>query len=203
MGMAMTSPVAVPVRADDFPLSLVAAGEGRAVAAFYRQHASDVYRFIARRVEGPVEDIEELLQDTMIAAVRSAHRFRGECSVRTWLCSIARNQIMQRQRTDLRKKRIPSSLSVAMDEADMDSAHQQSVGCECSSDLGETLARQEMVRQILERLDPASREALLLRYVDEFSVRDIAQIWNKSERSVEGLLRRARQRAREIGVQYL
>ncbi|MDQ2731680.1 MAG: sigma-70 family RNA polymerase sigma factor [Armatimonadota bacterium] len=200
--MAMTSRVAAQVRADETSLSPVAGGDSRAVTAFYRQHALDVYRFIARRVEGPVEDIEELLQDTMIAAVRSAGRFRGECSVRTWLCSIARNQIMQRQRTDLRKKRIPASRSVALEEADQECLQHVSV-VEGPEDIGETLAAKEMVRQILEQLDPASREVLLLRYVDEFSVRDIAQIWNKSERSVEGLLRRARLRAREIGVQYL
>ncbi|MCA1594845.1 MAG: RNA polymerase sigma factor, partial [Chloroflexi bacterium] len=120
MSMAATSPLALAYREDDAVIALVAAGDQHGVLSLYRQHAADVYRFIARRVDGSPEDAEELLQDTMLAAVASATRFRGECSVRTWLCSIARRQILQRRRTDLRKKRVPAACRVSLDEGTMD-----------------------------------------------------------------------------------
>ncbi|HET6383744.1 MAG TPA: RNA polymerase sigma factor [Armatimonadota bacterium] len=202
--MTLTSPLALERRDDAGLLTSVANGDSRAIVNLYHEHARDLFRFIARRMDGPVEDVEEILQDTMLAAVSAAGKFRGDCSVRTWLCGIARNQIMQRRRTDLRKKRIPSSCTVSADENTIDYLQQSSVdGYLLPMDLAESLAMKETVRQIMDQLEPDYREALMLRYVDEFSIREIARICNKSERAVEGLLRRARLRAKEIGAQYL
>ena len=188
---------------DSSVLALVGSGDQRAVVSLYRQHAADVYRFIARRVDGSPEDAEEILQDTMIAAVASASRFRGECSVRTWLCSIARRQILQRRRTDTRKKRIPASCTLSLDESTIDWLHAASVEEQTlPPDAVESLSMRETVRRIMEELDDSGRDLLMMRYVDEFSVREIAQLYGKSERAIEGLLRRARQRAQEIGARF-
>ena len=208
-GAAVTQVIAVePPEARTCPAGVLprglASGESRAVAAFYRDHAAEVYRFIARMVNARAEDIEEILQDTMVAAVQAAGRFRGECSVRTWLCGIARHQVFQRQRTDSRMKRIPGAITCSLDAP---------VSQDSRTMIGETLAvpgdqaaqaeMREALLCILERLDDQQREALVLHYAEGFSVRDIARIWSKSERSVEGVLRRARDRAREIGAEYL
>jgi len=200
--LTLTNPVALQ-SGDEHLIGRVAAGDSRAVVCLYREHAREIYRFIARRVESPVEDIEEILQDTMLAAVVGASSFRRQCSLRTWLCGIARNQILQRRRTDLRKKRIPASRTVFVDEATLDAIQAaRCEGCSSDGDLAEQLFTREMVFQILSKLEEGYREVLLLRYVEEFSIRDIAQLWNRSERAVEGVLRRARQRAKQIGAEY-
>lgn len=206
MSVVISPNVTVALLVVDDPdiLPAVAAGDSRAIVRLYRQHAAALYSFIARRVQGPAEDVEEILQDTMLAAVRGAAHFRGDCGARTWLCSIARNQILQRQRSELRKKRVPASCTVHLDEEAMDALRSASDGSgSLTEDLLESLAARELVSAVLRELDSAYREVLLLRYVDDFSVKEIARIWNKSERSVEGLIRRALERSREIGKRYL
>ena len=61
-----------------------------ALDEIYRLYAADVYRFALGlcRNETLAEDI---LQDTMLKAVQQIDKFEGRCSVRTWLCTIARN----------------------------------------------------------------------------------------------------------------
>ena len=56
----------------------------------YRLYAADIYRYLLRltRNEALAAD---LLQDTMLKAFTSIDRFRGNCAVKTWLCTIARN----------------------------------------------------------------------------------------------------------------
>ena len=52
------------------------------------------------------------------------------------------------------------------------------------------LAIRELVEQILLTLPEAEREALLLRYVEDLSVREIGRIMGRTEKAVESLLRR-------------
>ena len=55
--------------------------------------------------------------------------------------------------------------------------------------------RESSSQRILLALPEAEREALLLRYVEDLSVREIAGIIGRTEKGVESLLRRAKQRA--------
>jgi RNA polymerase sigma-70 factor, ECF subfamily len=204
MSMAISPPLAIQARDDERALALLAAGDERAAVNLYREHGRELYRFIARRVNGPTEDIEEILQDTMLAAVANAGSFRRECTIRTWLCSIAMKQILQRSRTALRKKRIPASQTCSLDESMLEWLQVSAGACpDRSADFANDLAVKEGVRQVMAALEDSYREVLLLRYVEDFSIREIARVCGKSERAVEGLLRRARLRAREIGAQYL
>jgi RNA polymerase sigma-70 factor (ECF subfamily) len=186
-------------------MAMVARGDSRAVSEFYRSHASFLYRFITRHaLDACPEDLEELLQDTMLSAVTAAARFRGDCNVRTWLCGIALRQIQQRRRTEARHKRIPAGQTIPLDENVLDGLKMASVeGQVVPADIAESLAMQETVRQILAGMGETNRTVLLMRYVDGLTISEIAAALNRTERSVEGLLRRARQQAREIGEQYL
>ena len=56
----------------------------------YEKYSSDLYTFILRLC-GNEQLAKDILQDTMLKAMTSADSFRGSCSVRTWLCTIAKN----------------------------------------------------------------------------------------------------------------
>jgi RNA polymerase sigma-70 factor (ECF subfamily) len=57
----------------------------------YKQHHSDVYRFILN-LSGYNQILsEELTQETFFQAYRSIHKFKSQCHVRTWLFGIAKN----------------------------------------------------------------------------------------------------------------
>ena len=56
----------------------------------FRQHQGEIFAYLLR-VTGDRSIAEDLAQDVFCRAFRSATRFRGDSSVRTWLFVIARN----------------------------------------------------------------------------------------------------------------
>ena len=56
----------------------------------YLAHRQAVYSYLLSLARDP-SLAEDLLSETFLRAIRSAGSFRGESSVRTWLCGIARN----------------------------------------------------------------------------------------------------------------
>ena len=79
----------------------------------------------------------------------------------------------------------------------------RSLGISSSSEsqlLGKEQA--EMLRKTLEAIPEIQREVLLLKYVENLSLREIGKIIGKSEQAVSSLLRRARESARRKGSLY-
>ena len=56
------------------------------------QHGDFLYRYALLRVRHP-EVAEDLVQETLFAAVRKHTNFRGSSSERSWLCGILKNKI--------------------------------------------------------------------------------------------------------------
>jgi RNA polymerase sigma-70 factor (ECF subfamily) len=61
----------------------------------------------ARTALDDPRDIDEAVQDTMLRALRGAERFRGECSVPTWLTRIMLNVCRDRLRRERRRPVVP------------------------------------------------------------------------------------------------
>lgn len=74
--------------ADSALLRRISAGDVDAHRQLYERHAAAVFAFLIART-GDRHQAEDVLQETMIAAWKGAHSFRGESAVRTWLISIA------------------------------------------------------------------------------------------------------------------
>lgn len=59
----------------------------------YREYFRDVFLYLMSLSRD--EDIaEELTQETFVKAMSAIGKFRGECSVRVWLCQIAKNEYL-------------------------------------------------------------------------------------------------------------
>ena len=65
----------------------------------YERHVADVDRWV-RRLTGPCEDVEDLVHEVFLVAVRRRGSFRGDASVKTWLFRIAHNVVRGRRRRD-------------------------------------------------------------------------------------------------------
>lgn len=80
---------------DDLPdAALVAAcgrGEMTALAGLYDRHAPRVARFLTRLRHVDAHETADLVQEVFLAARRSAHTYRAECAVSTWLLANAGN----------------------------------------------------------------------------------------------------------------
>ncbi len=73
-------------------VSDILAGKKGAATAFYRQYAPKLRRFLAAKLPSEA-DAEELLQDTFLSVFDSLPIYRGECSVVSWIYSIARHEV--------------------------------------------------------------------------------------------------------------
>src|SRR5688500_2922370 len=78
------------------------AGDERAFAEFFDNYAPRLFRFAMRRA-GDEDLAEEITQTTLIAAVGKLKTWRGEASLFTWLCTIARRQLIDHWRRTARQ----------------------------------------------------------------------------------------------------
>ena len=94
-------------------------------AKLYETYQPDIYRFLLRISGGEPLIAEELTQETFYQAFLSFGRFRGECTVKTWLCQIAKNVYGKFVRRESRQRSIaereasaPEETSSVTDEAE-------------------------------------------------------------------------------------
>lgn len=148
-------------------------------ADLYDRHARDVWRFIYRRTNGNAAVADDLASETFLAAVESVAGFdpdRG--TVSQWLFGIARRKLADHMRRRVRLRLVGEPLEDTPAPA-----------IKPSYDA-------ERIHDALADLPPTQRDVLNWMYRDNLTVRQIAQRINRSEKAVENLLYRARQRFR-------
>ena len=157
-----TLAVAVP-NPDIELLRQVAAGDEAAFAELYDQYAPPVYNYLLRLVNEPAI-AEEILQEVFLAMWQSAHRFREEAKVKTWLLRIAHHQAV----SWLRRTR---AVLWPNDELEADG----------DDHVEEHLARSwqiDRVRAALAQLTPTHRAVIELTFAQGLSYAEIAEVMN-------------------------
>jgi RNA polymerase sigma-70 factor (TIGR02960 family) len=156
------------------------------------------------RILGSLQDAEDLVQETLLAAWRNFGAFEGRASLRSWLYRIATNRCLDALRARSRRPReVP-----AMNEPPEPTRRREPVWLEPYPDfLLEDLpdrspgpaARYEAREATelafivaLQRLRPSQRAALVLRDVLGFRTAEVAEMLGTGEPSVKGALQRAR-----------
>lgn len=57
----------------------------------YKTYFQDVYYFVLAMSKDP-HIAEEITQETFFKALKGVKHFQGKCSIKSWLCQIARNE---------------------------------------------------------------------------------------------------------------
>ena len=158
----------------------------------YERHLDDVFRYVARRLARR-EDAEDVCAEVFAAAFEALPRFRGDVEPRLWLLGIARRKVADalRRKTLRREVDFPAE----WDEADPNR----------HASPPRALIREESraaMHELLSKLKDEQREALLLKYVEELSVEEIAVVMNRSHAAANSLLQRARAAAFKGGRDY-
>ena len=113
------------------------------------------------------DDVDDVVQDVFLAALKNLSHFRGEATIATWLTRVTINRCRthrRRQFLRLRWLRRPSS------ETNAPPAHEKAAGDETST----------KVRQAVQQLSPRDREVIVLCYLEELPVMEIAALLNIS-----------------------
>ena len=138
----------------------------------YRQYSGTVYAWLMRRC-GNDELARELTQETFAQAVGSIGRFDGSCKVSTWLCAIAKNQLMAYRR----KHPLQESLEELAESGD-----EPGSGTAPSPE-AETLAaeRKRLLYAAIHESPEPAREVLYLRLLGGLSFKEIGDVLGQSE----------------------
>jgi RNA polymerase sigma-70 factor (ECF subfamily) len=142
-------------------------GDQRAASLLVARHASAVARFLASC--GARAEVDELVQDTFVRAFGAIDAFRADSSLRTWLFTIARRLLLDRRRSDSRRRdRVEISEGDAVTEFD---ALDGVVADET----------QEQLKRAMDRLSPKQREVFTLRVTEGLTYKDIADVVGTTE----------------------
>jgi RNA polymerase sigma-70 factor (ECF subfamily) len=164
-------------------------GDQRAFDQFFETYAARLGAFAARRSALDAAAIEDVVQMTMINAMRSLDSFRGGSTLFTWLCQICRNLL-----ADARRKAARQPVTQSLDQEDKALAKVVQLTDfrdpldECATD-----SERGAVRRAINRLPPHYARILELRFGDELTVPEIARVLQVSESAAESQLVRARQ----------
>ena len=160
-------------------LDRLQAGDDQAVTHWFKTYEKRIKHYIMRRVDHP-QDVEELVQEVFINCLRNLARFKGKSSLYTWMCAIANHEIADYFRKRYAKKFI-HTLPLA------DYLFNEEVVIEDAHGLAEKLDH------VFAKIGLATKELLLLKYIDKKAVKDIAQQFGKTNKAIESDLFRARQ----------
>ena len=156
-----------------------------AFRGWYDHAVERVYGYIYGRSGGNIEIAEDITQQTFMQAVRHWQDFDGRSDAVTWLCSIARNRLTDHYRQQERQRRRHLQLVVA------------EIGAEHPAPDG-AVGERDAVVAALRQLPDVERTALVLRYLDDLSVREVASMLKRSVDATDALIRRAKERFRGI-----
>jgi len=168
---------------DSALLSGAAGGDPDAVRALIDSVGPVVYGFVFARVGGDEPVAQDLLQETLIEALRSAPTFRGDAALRTWVCAIARRRLARHYETERRQAVAESGLALLGGVGGL--------GDVSGGGRDEFERRDEIVRA-LGRLPAIHRQVLVLKYLDELAVSEIADQLGRSPVQIQSLLQRGR-----------
>lgn len=167
-------------------LARLKAGDPQAVRQWFAEYHDRLLNFIAKKVSND-KDAEELTQETFMNCLKHLPLYRGEGKIFTWMCGIAHHEVADYYRKKYAKKALQTlPLADFLAETKVENAHEVA----------------EKVQQVLKRMRDEYRELLLLKYIDNKKVKEIALELGRTVKSVEADLFRAREEFRLLWLAY-
>ena len=134
-------------------------GSNEAYALLVTKYQAKIFSIFARSIQSHAV-AAELAQDVFLKAYEKLEQFSLDRKFSSWITAIAINTLRDYWRKDGHK-------SSFTDELDLDHAVSESTV--------ETDILNNKIKQVIQQLPPLYREALLLRYRDDLSVKEVAE----------------------------
>lgn len=158
-------------------------------------HGDLLYRYAVSLVRDRAT-AEELVQETFLAALKSARRFRGRSTPQTWLTGILRHKVMDHFRSLARRANVS-----AVDLDDLDQQVFDAKGAWLTppapwpSDPHSVLKDcefREVLNRCLDKLDAVKRGVIMLRVFEELSSKEVCKELGITATNLWVLMHRAR-----------
>jgi RNA polymerase sigma-70 factor (ECF subfamily) len=177
-------------------VSAMLAGEERAFTEFFDAYFPRVYRFALPRLGGDADACKEVVQTTLIKAMRSLASWKGDAALFTWVCQICRRDIVDHLRS---LKRHTQRVVLVEDSAEMREVFESIAAPAAQGPMqlhtaGET---RRLIQSVLDRLPARYGDVLEWKYVEGESVEQIGARLGIGHTAAQSLLARARTAFRE------
>jgi len=146
----------------------------------YTEYADDVYAYVFSLCRSS-HIAEDITSETFIKAIKSINGFKGECSLRVWLCQIAKNTYFNLSK---RNKFVTEMPDETPDNENFELKF-----------LDRTQAFE--IHKVLRLLAEPYKEVFSLRIFAELSFSEIGELFNKSESWARVTYHRAKNKLRE------
>ena len=146
----------------------------------YNTYVNDVYHYVLSLCRNSYI-AEDVTSETFLKAINNVNRFRGDCSLRVWLCQIAKNTYYNFQK---QKKYIIDTPDDISSEDDFELRL-----------IDKTLAFE--IHKILRNLDEPYKDVFSLRIFAELSFQEIGELYKKSDGWARVSYHRAKNKIKE------
>jgi RNA polymerase sigma-70 factor (ECF subfamily) len=173
------------VDSDQQLLRRIAVGDRDALAHLYHRYLLTVWRYVYASLRGDDQATRDVVSETFLAAMGAIRRTPQHIdSVPAWLTGIARNKLRD-------ARRAAAKMAPAGAPPDPPTIDDPAQGLLTEDARGH-------VARVMARLDDTDRTVLEWKYLDDLSVHEIAARLNRTEKSVEAMLYRARNAFRAL-----
>ena len=169
------------------------AGDARAFEVLVRRHRSAIWNFLLRHV-GDRARAEDLLQETLLRAVKASGEWVDRAKVTTWLFTIARNLATDEVRRAVHRRAEPLDGRDDEGRAPIDRAAAEDPSPEA---VAEGVLLRPRLEAALAALPEEQREVFLLREQGGLGFREIAEVTGVPENTVKSRMRYALERLQE------
>lgn len=165
---------------EQLPVAQARAGKPEAWDALFRRYQKPLYVYAYELVHDEQASLD-IVQETFIAATRHLDSLRDDAKFGSWLFGIAHQKCIQRWRKKDRENAALEEFAATPEEFE--------------TDPGKLLIRREQEAEfmnLLNQLPPAQRSVLLLYFVEDFSLEEIAVITNAPLGTVKSRMHHAK-----------
>lgn len=175
---------------DEDILARARAGEEEAIVAIYHRYFDSIYQFCRLRV-GDTPTAQDLTSEVFVRFIKALKRDTApHTSLRGWIFRVARNLIYDHYG---REQELPVDTLEQWLAADQDTAPEV---------LAIRSIQAERARQAIGMLAPAQQEVLLLRFDQQLSLQETADVMDKKVNAIKALQFRAVNTLRQILLDF-
>ena len=172
----------------------VVGGDRRAVETFFDLYYPRVYRFCMARMRDETAS-EDITQETMLAALKGLHTYRGDAALFSWLCLLCRHEVS----AWLVKNRKHHHQHVELQ--DSDELQRALEALESGGEPESRFALNQLIHSVLDHLPDDHSKVLELKYIEGRSVGEIADRMSTGKTAVQSMLARARKSFQTVFTQ--
>jgi RNA polymerase sigma factor (sigma-70 family) len=156
-----------------------ASGDMDAGSLLFERHYRAVYRFFVNKLASLAE-VEDLVQQSFMAALEAHARYRGDASFKTFLLAIARNLLLKHIRD--RRPNDP-----------LDAGETSLADCGLGiSTIAQLRREQQLLLTALRHIPIDSQAVLEMTYWEQMTAKAVAEVLGESEAAIRGRLRKAK-----------